>query len=265
MENQNINKENDEMWQRYESSRRRGKLFGGLLVVIVGVLFLGRELGAEIPNWIFSWKTLLIGFGLVMAFKHGFSRPGWVFPILIGGVFLLADVYPALAIKPLLWPIMMILVGLFIIFKPRRDRNHYRHWEKWQRYHQEGGHRFSCVREGESIHEDTLGSTSILGGVKKNVLSKNFKGGEVVNVFGGAEINLSQADFEGTANLELVNVFGGTKLIVPANWEISSTELTSVLGSIEDKRPIQPKTDSNKKVLVLTGTTVFGGIDIKSY
>lgn len=263
MENQNINQQNDEMWQQFEKSHMRGKISGGILVVLAGSLFLAKELGADIPHWIFTWKTLLIGIGLVMGVKHGFTRPGWLIAILVGGVFLLVDLFPAIAIKPLLWPIVIILFGLFIIFKPRRNK--YRNWEKWQKYHQEGGHRFSCTREGESIHEDTLGSTSILGGVKKNVLSKNFKGGEVVNVFGGAEINLAQADFEGTVSLELVNVFGGTKLIVPANWEISSSELTSVLGSIEDKRPVQPKSDFNKKVLVLTGTTVFGGIDIRSY
>lgn len=265
MENQDINRENDEMWQRYDNSRKRGKIFGGLLIVIIGALFLGRELGVEIPHWIFSWKTLLIGIGIVLAFKHGFSRLGWIFPILIGGIFLLTDLCPELTIKPLLWPILIILVGLFIIFKPRRNRFHYRHWEKWQKHQQQYGNGFSCVREGESVHEDTIDSTSIMGGVMKNVISKNFKGGQVTNIFGGAEINLSQADFEGTCSLELTNVFGGTKLIVPANWEISSSELTSVLGSIEDKRPIQPKTESNKKVLKLTGTTVFGGIDIKSF
>ena len=263
MENQNINQQNDDMWRQFEKSHARGKIFGGLLVVLAGSLFLAKELGTDIPHWVLSWKTFLIAFGLVVAVKNNFRQTGWILPILVGGAFLIGDIYPTIAIKPLIWPIVIILFGLYLIFKPRRNK--YRHWEKWQRYHQEGGHRFSCVREGESIHEDTLGSTSILGGVKKNVLSKNFKGGEVVNVFGGAEINLSQADFEGTANLELVNVFGGTKLIVPANWEISSSELTSVLGSIEDKRPVQPKTDFNKKVLVLTGTTVFGGIDIKSY
>jgi hypothetical protein len=65
--------------------------------------------------------------------------------------------------------------------------------------------------------------------------------------------------------MELTNVFGGTKLIIPAHWEINS-ELVSVFGSIEDKRPIQPNTTiGDKKVLILRGTTFMGGIDIKSY
>lgn len=60
-------------------------------------------------------------------------------------------------------------------------------------------------------------------------------------------------------------MFGGTKLIVPANWEIKS-EIVTVIGNMEDKRPASPKLgEGSGKVLVLTGTTVFGGIEISSY
>ena len=87
----------------------------------------------------------------------------------------------------------------------------------------------------------------------------------MVIVFGGADIDLSQADFENTITLEITQVFGGTKLIVPANWEIKS-ETVTILGSIEDKRNVQPKlNDEAPKVLVIIGTTVFGGIEIKSF
>ncbi len=266
MENLDQNRQ-EEMWHRWEESHKRGKVMGGLLVVAAGSLFLAKELGAAIPQWIFTWKMFLIALGLVVAVKHKFRGFGWLALMLIGGAFLLGDVMPTLAIKPLIWPIAIILFGLFLIFKPRRHRQWRRHWGKWEDGDKQAYYnRFSCVREGESIHEDTIDSTSVMGGVKKNVLSKNFKGGEVTNIFGGAEINLSQADFEGTVTLEVTNIFGGTKLIVPSNWEISTEQTTSVLGSIEDKRPVQPKTSSaSAKILVLKGTTIFGGIDIRSY
>ena len=92
-------------------------------MVAVGTLFLMRELGSEIPHWIFSWKTLLIGIGLVGFIKHGFRRAGWLIPVLIGGVFLVSDLYPDMALKSVLWPVLIILIGLFIMFKPRK---HYR-------------------------------------------------------------------------------------------------------------------------------------------
>lgn len=252
----------EEMYRQSEKGHRRGKICGGILVILAGSIFLAKELGAEIPHWILSWKTFLIALGLVIGAKHNFRHTGWIVLIIVGVAFLLVDFYEASHIKPLLWPILIILLGLFIIFKPRRKLNAQRckNNSRFNKFNQSD----DCYTE-ESSSEDFIESTTFMGSVKKNVLSKKFKGGEVTNFFGGAEINLSQADFEKTATMEMTNIFGGVKLIVPANWEISS-ESVSVFGSIEDKRPIQSSSNINEqKILVLKGTNFFGGIEIKSY
>lgn len=261
----------DNMWNNIEKSHRRGKIMGGLLIVAIGSLFLARELGVEIPFWIFSWKMLLIGLGLVTAVKHKFLHPAWVLLVGVGVAFLLTDIYPEMQIKPILWPSLIILFGLAIIFKPHRKRAFSRHREHWRKHHQKHYDKYHsrsqdfCSREEEPTKEDFIDSIAFMAGVKKNILSKTFKGGDITNIFGGSELNLSQADFEGKANLEITQVFGGTKLVVPANWEIKS-ELVTVFGSVEDKRPAQPNLSNEPlKVLVLTGTTVFGGIDIRSF
>ena len=108
-------------------------------------------------------------------------------------------------------------------------------------------------------------SVTIFGENKHLVLSKDFKGGESVCVFGGAEINLTQADITGRIPLELVQVFGGTKLIVPAHWKVESEEVVSIFGGLNDKRHFNNTVTDDSKVLVLRGTTIFGGIDIKSF
>src|SRR5690606_24157016 len=100
--------------------------------------------------------------------------------------------------------------------------------------------------------------TDIFGGSNKNILSKNFKGGNVVNIFGGSDLNLSQADIKGKAVLEITAIFGGTKLIVPSNWDVRP-EIVTVFGGIEDKRQISPASETPEKILVLKGTVIFGG------
>lgn len=269
--NSNIQTENEEFWKREEKNHRRGKVFGGLLIVIAGSLFLANELGAEIPDWVFTWKMFLVALGLLIGVKHNFKHAGWFFMMVIGGAFLLSDIYPAMAIKQILWPSLVILVGLAIMFKPRKKNRH-----KWERmhdkFHQRRYGRYGYDTDacglnipGTDTSEDYIESTTFMAAVKKNVLSKNFKGGDVTNVFGGTELNLTQADFEERATLELTNVFGGTKLLVPANWEIHS-DLVSAFGNIEDKRPVQSTTAAEtSKVLILKGTTFMGGIEIKSY
>jgi len=265
MESKEINTEHELICKKMEQEHRRGKIFGGFLIVLAGSLFLAKELGAEIPQWIFSWKMFLIAVGLMIAVKHKFMHPGWLILVLVGGTFLLTDLYPGMSIKPFLWPVLIILLGLFVIFKPRRHKRN-KHWQKWHdKRHHHHRYRNECFTETTSTTEEVLDSTTFMGAVKKNVLTKNFKGGDMTLIFGGAEINLLQADFEGTATLELTCVFAGAKLIIPANWEINS-ELVSAFGSVEDKRPVQPKViDGSTKTLVLKGTVFFGGIDIKSY
>lgn len=244
-----------------EKSHRRGKAAGGFLVATIGALFLARELGTEIPNWIFTWKSLLIGIGLVGFVKHRFTRVGWMLPIIIGGVFLLGDLYPGLIIKPLFWPILLIVVGLFIMFKPRHK---HKNWHK--RLERKQYDNMAYDKRSTNSKEDFIDSTSVMGGVKKNILTKNFKGGDITNIFGGTELDLSQADFEGTVTLEITQVFGGTKLIVPSHWQIQSNNTVAIMGSVEDKRPVNSHTGSDaSKTLVLNGTTIFGGIEIKSY
>lgn len=260
-----MNNMNEDFWKEAEKRHKRGKILGGLIIVIIGCLFLGREFGIEFPAWLFTWKMLLIAIGVTIGVKSSFKDPKWFILIMIGGAFLIGDLYPELAIKHLLWPCLVILFGLMVIFKPRRGT-----WMKHKHFSNRRHRRYNyddCYQSTytQSVSDDKIESTTILGGVKKNILSKNFKGGEITTVLGGAEINLSQADFEGTIVLEINNVLGGTKLIIPPNWEIQS-ELTSVMGSIEDKRPLQQNVPNEKnKILILKGTVCMGGIDIHSY
>jgi hypothetical protein len=106
-------------------------------------------------------------------------------------------------------------------------------------------------------------AVTVFGNIKKRVYTKNFKGGDVVSIFGGVEIDLTQADFNGAISIEMTQIFSGAKLIIPPHWQIRS-EMIAIFGGIEDKRPPQTHYDENK-VLILNGTTFFGGLEIKSY
>lgn len=281
MQNQDDHMEHEEMCKQIEKGHRRGKVVGGILVVIAGSLFLAKELGADIPHWIFTWKIFLIALGIITGIKHNFRNAWWFLLVAIGGIFLAVDFYPELNIKQLLWPIFIILFGIIMIFKPRR-KHKYRRWgkfyekkygkdyvEKYNSYYENKyGSKVEhseCFAKESSSTDDYVEFTTFMGSVKKNILSKNFKGGEVSNVFGGTELNLSQADIDNTATLELDNVFGGTRLVIPANWEVHSESVSVIMGTIEDKRPVQTSNLDNPKILILKGTTVMGGIEIKCY
>lgn len=263
--------EEEAYWKQDEKGRRRARVVAGLLLVTAGLLFIGREAGMLIPGWVFSWKMLLIAIGLVLGVRHNFRRPAWAILMLIGGGFILAEHYNVTEVKNYVVPIVLIVIGLFFIFRPRRRPRYDRCRGRWQKRY---GHYAYPGNPGDpkgpagisgATDEEYLDSVSIFGGVKKVIISKKFRGGEVTNIFGGSEIDLSQADFEDGIQLEVTQVFGGTKLIVPANWEIKS-EVVNIVGGIEDNRPVHNAAPAGPaKKFRLTGTTVFGGIEIKSY
>ncbi len=226
-----------------------GRVLGGLVLILFGSLLLAHEMGVYFPRWFFSWEMLLIAFGLFMGARHSFRSWGWLVPILIGGAFLADDWFPELGFRHFIWPAIIIGIGLVMILRPRSTK---KNWEGLQ----------GPVSNGTSA-DDILDTVTIFGGTKKVIISKSFRGGDVVNFFGGTDLNLSQADINGVVVLDLTQVFGGTKLIVPSNWKIQS-EIVAIFGGLDDKRKDIGEPDPNK-VLVLKGTCIFGGIDIKSY
>lgn len=118
-------------------------------------------------------------------------------------------------------------------------------------------------RRGTVSDEDFLNSTAIFSEEKKIVTSRNLQGGEVVNIFGGTDINLIQADVQGPIVIDIFQIFAGTKLIVPANWKVHS-KVVSIFGEVDDRRFFQESVKDDRKIIYLKGTSIFGGITIKS-
>ena len=233
-----------------------GRVLGGLIIVVVGVIFLAKQVGVEFPYWFFRWPMFLIAIGFFVGARHSFRNPGWMIPVLIGSVFLVEDLLPDIEIKQFIWPIIIIAVGLFMIIRPRGRNRGGDYWKRWDKNH---------GSQAEYLADSGFDSVTIFGGDKKQIISKDFKGGESVCAFGGVEINLTQADINGTAVVEVVQIFGGTKIIVPPHWKIQTDELVCIFGSLEDKRQTQGSVIDGTKVLVLKGTCMFGGIDLRSY
>jgi predicted membrane protein len=272
--------------------RRRagGRVWVPLGLLVVGGLLLVRQMGVGLPEWLFSWQIILIVIGIFSGLAHAFRGPGWLIMILVGTFFLMDNLVPGLDIHRFIWPAVIIVVGLVMLIRPKKaywggdDWNRCRNGRQRHRWQRRFENRFGPGSDygtggspdpkpgpgaGQGFEsksfssEDYISATTVLGGIHKNILSKNFRGGDITIFMGGAELNLSQADIQGTAALDITQIMGGTKIIVPPNWTIRS-ELTSVFGSIEDKRQ-NIGVPNPEKILIIDGTSVFGGIEIRNY
>lgn len=272
----------------YPKNPRKGKVMAGLIILIVGCAMLLHQVADFLfPSWLFDWPMILILIGLYIGTKHNFKKPSAIILIVFGTIFLLDDIIPGANLSNLIWPMIIISFGILMILGRNRSWNR-KHWNQtndWDK-NKDWGKNWDWDKQTkpeepvvEPVNpdadytapqtppprtgEDYLDVVSIFGGVNKTILSKNFKGGEVVNVFGGAEIDFTQADIDGRVVIDITQVFGGTKLIVPPHWHVTS-DMVALFAGNDDKRKNRTELASDK-ILVLKGTSIFAGIEIRSY
>jgi len=270
-----------------------GRNLVGLIIILMGILLLiDRLVPALSLGWLFSWPMILIVIGLVIGAQSKFDNNASYILIMLGGFFLLTNEFH-LNIGHLLWPILLIALGFWLI--KGRNRKAKRPipvpptpyhddlvWDKRVRDEnaaagepvaqettfgpemKEKEPEFEASGKFRTEKDDYVDSTSIFGDAKHYIVSQQFLGGEIVNIMGGATINLMRADLKGPATLEVVQLFGGTTIIAPAHWVVQP-EMASIFGGIEDKRFQVPATPDHSKVLYIKGTSIFGGITIKSF
>lgn len=261
-------------------ANRSGKVWAGLLIVGIGSLLMLDNLGLDLPNWLWHWSNILILIGLFIGIKHNFRNSGWFIMILVGSFFTFKEAFGSeIDFGKVVFPAMLVILGLFIILKPKssfshRDRACGRRNKRWKKRFGEPG-AFQAYPEAETVEaspldekktnsNDYLDSVNVFGGSHQSIYSKNFKGGEITAVFGGCDLNLTQADFEGEIIIDVTAIFGGCKIIIPPGW-IVKPEVTAIFGGLDDKRSVQPIVEGQHKILIIRGIAMFGGVDIRNY
>ena len=215
-----------------------GKEVIAIIFIVIGATLLLDNLNIipGLPSYLFSWPALLIIIG-VFSFLNG-NRTGAVIMIGTGGFFLIQRISSYYFDLKLYWPVILVIVGLAFLFRYRGPR----------------------VVSG-SLEDSYFDDINIFSGGNKRITSKELKGGKVTNIFGGSEIDLTEAIPVEGAVIEVITLFGGCKLIVPAHWKVSIST-TAVFGGFEDNRDTGIAKSGN--IIYIKGITMFGGGELSS-
>jgi len=247
--NSHLEKHFGDHTEKHVNCRRMKKYVFGVIAILAGLVLLGTNTGFIPHDWksvIFSWQMLLIAIGIISLFGKESYIPGIIL-ILIGGIFIIPKfTMLPFSVHNLFWPAILIALGLIVLFKGF-SRHSFRMREQ------------DLKLEDGYIHEE-----AIFGGTKQRVTHQNFKGGKISCVFGGVEVDLTQAALApGEHVLEISAIFGGASLIVPPDWKIILKN-SSFLGGFEDKRRMVKENPDPSKVLIIKAEAIFGGGEIKS-
>ncbi len=214
----------------------------GLGVLAVGVILLLDNFGlVDGENFYDYWPVLLILVGL----SH-FIRPPGSRRVLTGSVWIGIGVVVLLSNLGVitfeiwdLWPVILLIIGGNLILKPFRRR---------------GG-----------AYDDTAAAfeaTAILGGASRRLSAPDFQGGDATAIMGGCEIDLRDCGSEGgPARIDTFAFWGGIDIRVPDDWEVQVNGV-AILGGYNDET--RTAEGLGRKVLVISGTAIMGGVDIKN-
>ncbi|MGN0002906.1 MAG: LiaF transmembrane domain-containing protein [Sphingobacterium composti] len=262
----------------------------GAIIILFGVFLLlnNLDLGFLFPSWLFSFPMILIIIGLVIGINSKFEKKSSFILLTIGGIFLLRKIFDNFNPFQVLLPAIAIVIGIYIINRNRKAPTiptppdntpppHPTDEFDWDRRvvdltddtggntqnssHQNTGH--AGTYNQFQYAENYLKVDAIFGNSNKIILSKNFLGGTITNIFGSSVINLLQADLSQPVVIDTFQLFGSTKIIVPAHWVVSPS-ISSIFGDVDDRRIIINHPYDESKKLFLTGTSLFGTVTIKN-
>lgn len=94
------------------------RMWGGLILLIMGVVFFLRNFGIEFPDGVFGWYTFLIVAGLIVGARRNFNGRGWLIMVLSGGYFMLQAVTDV-NLSGYGLAVFFVASGLFLVLKPK--------------------------------------------------------------------------------------------------------------------------------------------------
>lgn len=221
----------------------------GLAIILIGVLAIlaNLGLGENINIWDY-WPVILIVIGLSLLLQPTPYRntfPGLVF-VIIGLLFLLGNFDIIDFGFNLLWPIIIILIGIGIL-----------------------RHGMGASRR-TALDSDHINIVAILGGGEHNYASTTLKGGKIFAFMGGGKLDLRQSDMAGDSMvIDAVAIMGGVEILVPDSWQVTMHGVP-LLGGMENKASVPSGSAATtpsgtaRKQLIVKGMAIMGGVEIKN-
>lgn len=261
-----LDKQEQEVQRKPERrNHATGGIIIGLALIFAGIILIFSNAGwipYAVRRILLSWQMLFIVLGVV-SFARKQTLQG-VILLFIGVVFMLPRI-GALNILPgfewfthlnwgNLWPLFLVGIGILIFSKSRQREFppiHHRHYPR---------HHFS----GKNTPNESgyVNYSMVFSGSEHVFMEPVFRGGAIESVFGGMTLDLRRTHLqEGVSYLKISSVFGGTTLLIPADWNVE-IRTDAVLGAFKDNRPVINYSENNAR-LIIEAECVFGGGEIK--
>jgi len=277
----------------FAKPRNDGSIAFGVIILGIGLVLLFRKFGLYIPDWVLTWPMILIAVGTYTLISQQFKSFFGSVVLFIGVYFLLKREFDLdLGLDQFIWPVGLIALGIYLILHKKQENKALDELQKnWESSRKKKTATSSSdeIESAEVVNDaapsqkestkatnagfvratgtafmDRINESVVFSGVTRKLMTKDFQGGKATVIFGGLDLDLTQVDFTGVVTLDLEVGFGGVKLLVPPHWDVR-TEVSNIAAGLEDKRMFREGGVDTNKVLILKGTLLFSGLEIKSF
>jgi predicted membrane protein len=225
-------------------------LIWGIVFIAAGILYAGNTLN----YWDFSlffdgwWTVFIIAPAIVSIFKRG-PRFGNVFLVLLGGLLLLnaQDILSREVFGKLIFPIILVIIGVGLIAKIFFSK-------KYETTQVISAFIYKDGRETVSNRQ----IVAIFSGQNIMYPREKFNGAEITAIFGGVELDLSNAVIDSDITIDATCIFGGIDIRFPPNVNVKTYNVP-IFGGVSNKFI----SSVGAPTVYVNATTIFGGIDIK--
>lgn len=218
----------------------------GLVLISLGIVIGGNALGL-MPTSIFfnGWWTLFIIIPCFIGLFKDQDKTGCIIGLALGIVLLLASqgIIDFNLIWKLAFPAILVIIGLSMIFKNILNSKINK----------------QIAKLNEKKNKDNQ-YYSIFSSQNVNFNDEVFNGATLNAVFGEIKCDLKKAILKEDAIINIINVFGDTKIDIPQNIKVKLKENT-IFGEVCNETLASDKT-INPTIYINT-TVIFGSVKIK--
>lgn len=213
--------------------KKTSSILWGTLIIIIGIIFLGNNL-----NWwdfeIFfdGWWTLFIIIPSIISLVKERTYFSSTIFILLGILLFLScqEIIEWKLIWQIMVPVFIILLGLSIILKPKPVKKN-------------------------SNQTEYIG---IFSGTEEK-LKDNFEGSTCTAIFGGVDLDITEANIKEDTVIDCTSIFGGITIKVPDNVKVKVIG-TPLFGGVENKAK---QNKNNSITIYINYLCIFGGIEVR--
>jgi predicted membrane protein len=237
----------------------------GALILGAGVVLLLDQQGIVNADRVFNyfWPAVLIAAGVVTVIdargrgaRALWGYAGWIFGVLL----VLSNLGIGHFRFETIWPLLIIGFGVLMIWQAlsgpsvATDGSRKPQWMDYVN---------PWSRTGND--DSDLNHVAIFGGFNKRSSTQTFRGGKLIALCGGWQVDLRKAEMESdTTVIEAVAIMGGGEIKVPEHWQVSMDGV-GIFGGYSDESSQQPPAPGAPvKKLIVKGVAILGGVVVKN-